>query len=151
MQSLGDRIREYRTSLRMTQADFANRLGITGASVSAYENGTRLPSYEVLVRIADILGVTTDELLGRRKADKVVIEVTHLTPIAPKRRPGHSPGRRYPVYQASRLVRNGTFRLLPRAQSSSFSPSPEDSPSLASIRSSTATSVVMSMASSWKS
>ena len=80
MQSLGDRIREYRTSLRMTQADFANRLGITGASVSAYENGTRLPSYEVLVRIADILGVTTDELLGRRKADKVVIEVTHLTP-----------------------------------------------------------------------
>ena len=80
MQTLGDRIREYRTSIRMTQADFANRLGITGASVSAYENGTRLPSYDVLVKIADILGVTTDELLGRKKNDKVVIEVTNLTP-----------------------------------------------------------------------
>lgn len=80
MQTLGDRIREYRTSIRMTQADFANRLGITGASVSAYENGTRLPSYDVLVKIADTLGVTTDELLGRKKNDKVVIEVTNLTP-----------------------------------------------------------------------
>lgn len=80
MQTLGDRIREYRTSIRMTQSDFANRLGITGASVSAYENGTRLPSYDVLVKIADTLGVTTDELLGRKKNDKVVIEVTNLTP-----------------------------------------------------------------------
>lgn len=80
MKTLGDRIREYRASIKMTQADFANRLGISGASVSAYENGTRLPSYDVLVKIADTLGVTTDELLGRKKIDKVVIEVTNLTP-----------------------------------------------------------------------
>ena len=80
MQTLGDRIKTYRISIKMTQNDFATRLGITGSSVSAYENGTRLPSYEVLVKIADALGVTTDELLGRKKNDKITIDVTDLTP-----------------------------------------------------------------------
>ena len=80
MQSLGDRIREYRTSIKMTQTDFALRLGVTGASVSAYENGSRLPSYEVLIKIADVLGVSTDELLGRKKSEAVTIDVTQLSP-----------------------------------------------------------------------
>ena len=48
MKDLGERIKEYRTSMKMTQADFACRLGVTGASVSAYENGTRLPSYDTV-------------------------------------------------------------------------------------------------------
>ena len=77
--NIGDRIRKYRNSLKMTQADFAYRLGVTGASVSAYENGTRLPSYEVLIKISNILGVSTDDLIGRQDSDKVVIEVTQLT------------------------------------------------------------------------
>ena len=50
MKDLGERIKEYRTSMKMTQADFACRLGVTGASVSAYENGTRLPSYDILTQ-----------------------------------------------------------------------------------------------------
>ena len=79
MVNIGDRIRKYRNSLKMTQADFAYRLGVTGASVSAYENGTRLPSYEVLIKISNILGVSTDDLIGRQDSDKVVIEVTQLT------------------------------------------------------------------------
>ena len=79
MHTLGDRIRLYRSSLKMTQADLAQRLGVTGASVSAYENETRLPSYDVLVKIADTLGVTTDELLGRRGYTSATIDVTPLT------------------------------------------------------------------------
>lgn len=79
MKNLGEKIKEYRTSIKMTQADFAYRLGVTGASVSAYENGTRTPSFDVLVRIANILGVTTDDLLGRKKAGDVTVDVTDLT------------------------------------------------------------------------
>lgn len=79
MEILGKKIKEYRTSIKMTQQDFAYRLGVTGASVSAYENGTRTPSFDVLVRIANILGVTTDDLLGRKKSDKITIDVTDLT------------------------------------------------------------------------
>ncbi|OUP62987.1 DNA-binding protein [Pseudoflavonifractor sp. An176] len=79
MEILGEKIKEYRTSIKMTQQDFAYRLGVTGASVSAYENGTRTPSFDVLVRIANILGVTTDDLLGRKKSHKITIDVTDLT------------------------------------------------------------------------
>lgn len=79
MYILGEKIREYRTSAKMTQADFAYRLGVTSASVSAYENSTRLPSYDILVRIANILGVSTDALLGRSKEDEVTVDVTRLT------------------------------------------------------------------------
>lgn len=77
---LGERIRTYRTAMKLTQADFARRLGVTGASVSAYENGTRLPSYDVLLGIASILGVSTDSLLGRRDEGGVTIDVSALTP-----------------------------------------------------------------------
>ena len=79
MEILGEKIKEYRTSIKMTQQDFAYRLGVTGASVYAYENGTRTPSFDVLVRIANILGVTTDDLLGRKKSHKITIDVTDLT------------------------------------------------------------------------
>lgn len=79
MNRIGERMREYRRSIKMTQADFASRLGVTGAAVSAYETGNRLPSYEVLVKIANILGVSTDALLGRQSTDQVV-DVTSLTP-----------------------------------------------------------------------
>lgn len=80
MNRIGERIREYRLSIKMTQADFASRLGVTGAAVSAYENGNRLPSYEVLVKVANILGTTTDALLGRQGAGRISLDVTDLTP-----------------------------------------------------------------------
>lgn len=79
MYILGEKIREYRTALKMTQSDFARRLGVTGASVSAYENSTRLPSYDVLVRIANILCVSTDTLLGRKEDSEASINVSQLT------------------------------------------------------------------------
>ena len=79
MKNLGNTIKEYRTSLKMSQTDFAYRLGITGASISAYENGSRLPSYDVFIKIADILGVSTDVLLGRKNDKQVMINVTNLT------------------------------------------------------------------------
>ncbi len=86
----------------MTQADFASRLGVTGAAVSAYETGNRLPSYEVLVKIANILGVSTDALLGRQSADRVVVDVTSLTPGGAEPGPGHGGGvcRREPAGDA---------------------------------------------------
>ena len=78
-EKIGDKIKKYRTSIKMTQAEFAERLGVTGSSISAYENGTRQPSYFILVKIANVLGVTTDSLLGRDKKKKKTINVSGLT------------------------------------------------------------------------
>ncbi len=75
---LGEKIRMYRMSINMTQAEFAQRLGVTGASVSAYENGVRSPSFDVLIKISNILGISTDELLGRTKKAEQTMDVTGL-------------------------------------------------------------------------
>lgn len=75
--SLGNRIKKYRTSIKMTQQEFAERLGVTGASVSAYENGTRYPSLDIVVKISKILNITTDELLTG-KVEKVYLDVARL-------------------------------------------------------------------------
>ena len=53
---------------------------MTSAAISAYENGLRMPSYDILVRIADILGVTIDALLGRDISGKIMLDVSELTP-----------------------------------------------------------------------
>ena len=49
-EKIGGKIKKYRTSIKMTQAEFAERLGVTGAAVSAYENGIRQPSFGILVK-----------------------------------------------------------------------------------------------------
>lgn len=65
MVDFGNRLYTLRKDKRLTQQALSERLGVTKAMVSAYETGIRYPSYEILIKIADIFGVTTDYLLGR--------------------------------------------------------------------------------------
>lgn len=62
---LGYRLRELRKENKMSQEDLGKLLGVTKVSVCGYENGTRVPSLEVLTGILDIFGVSADYLLGR--------------------------------------------------------------------------------------
>ena len=62
----------------ITQEEFASRINVAKSTVSAYENGTRLPSYDVLVKISELFHVTIDNLLGR--SNSYVIDVSGLTP-----------------------------------------------------------------------
>lgn len=77
MNSVGEQIKNLRVAKKMSQADFAERIGITGSAVSSYENGMRLPSYDVLIKMARLFKVSTDFLLGY--TDKTVLDVTGLT------------------------------------------------------------------------
>ncbi len=47
----------------MTQAQLAQKLGLTKSVISAYETGIRQPSYDILIHIAGIFDVSTDYLL----------------------------------------------------------------------------------------
>ena len=49
----------------MSQQDLGKLLGVSKVSVSGYENGTRIPSLDILNGILDIFGVSADYLLGR--------------------------------------------------------------------------------------
>lgn len=75
---LNDRIKELRQAKRMTQVDLAKRLGLTKQCVSNWENDNVLPSVEMLSRIADFFGVSTDYLLCRD--DGQTLDVNGLSP-----------------------------------------------------------------------
>jgi transcriptional regulator with XRE-family HTH domain len=59
---VGERIREIRRRLRLSQTEFARRLGVIQVSVARYEAG-RVPRAEILDRIARLGGVTVGWLL----------------------------------------------------------------------------------------
>lgn len=59
------RLKQLRTERQLTQTQIADRVGITRSALSAYENETRYPSYDILVKLAYLFGVSTDYLLGK--------------------------------------------------------------------------------------
>ena len=60
-----DRLKEKRLAVGMTQAALAEKAGVSARTIQNYELGTRKPAnMEVIQRIADTLGTTTEYLLG---------------------------------------------------------------------------------------
>lgn len=71
MVDFGNTLKTLRLKAHMTQAELAQKLGLTKSVISAYETGLRLPSYDVLIHIAKIFNVSTDYLLGIEPKDRV--------------------------------------------------------------------------------
>ena len=63
--SLNENIKLLRTQKGLNQVEFAKCLSVTKQCVSNWENDNVLPSIEMLERLADFFGVSTDFLLGR--------------------------------------------------------------------------------------
>ena len=66
-----NKIRYTRKRKKLTQAQMAKDIGIAQNTLCQYENGKRKPSEEMLEKIADYLGVTTDLLVESSKAGNV--------------------------------------------------------------------------------
>lgn len=64
---LAARLRELRARRGFTQDHVAKRLGCHESAVSRWESGSRFPTGEDLVALADLFEVSTDDLLGRAK------------------------------------------------------------------------------------
>lgn len=77
MVDFGNNLKTLRLKEGMTQANLAQKLGITKSVISAYETGLRLPSYDILIHIAQIFKVSTDYLLGLE--NKQEIDLSGLT------------------------------------------------------------------------
>lgn len=63
---LGARMKQLRTERRMKQSELAEVLGMTVATISAYENETRTPDINTTAKIANYFNVTIDNLIGRK-------------------------------------------------------------------------------------
>lgn len=78
MINFGETLKELRIKAGMTQQQLAERLWLTKATVSYYEQSVRYPSTEILIRLSNIFHVSTDYLLGLEKKAQT-IDVTDLT------------------------------------------------------------------------
>ncbi len=66
-ETLGKRIAAYRKGLGLTQDKLAELLGVTAQAVSKWENDQSCPDISMLPKLAEVFGVTTDEMLGIKK------------------------------------------------------------------------------------
>lgn len=64
MKVFSERLRDLRKSAGLTQQQISERLHISQQSYARYESGTGEPNLETLAKIAAILDVTSDYLLG---------------------------------------------------------------------------------------
>ena len=60
---LGEKIKAYRESKKMTQKDIAEILEVEPGTISKYESGMIEPNIESIKRLAETFGITIDELL----------------------------------------------------------------------------------------
>ncbi|MGE5590997.1 MAG: helix-turn-helix domain-containing protein [Bacillota bacterium] len=65
MSTLGEKIKELRERLGLSQRELAARLNLGSGTIANYETGNRSPDYQTLQRLADLFSVSTDYLLGR--------------------------------------------------------------------------------------
>ena len=61
---LGAVICQYRQGKKMTQEEFASRIGVTAQAVSKWERGNGLPDVSLIGGICSVLGISADVLLG---------------------------------------------------------------------------------------
>lgn len=65
--NIGERIQKLRKSAGMSQEQLSEKLGVSRQAVSKWETGESQPELDKVVKLAEIFGVTADELLGGAK------------------------------------------------------------------------------------
>ncbi|MBP1562159.1 MAG: helix-turn-helix transcriptional regulator [Oscillospiraceae bacterium] len=84
----GKRLKELRKANGYTIEQFADMVGISKSTLGYYENDKRMPDIEILSRIANVLNVNADYLIGRTNTTalkgkmKTVCEFTGLSDSA---------------------------------------------------------------------
>jgi transcriptional regulator with XRE-family HTH domain len=66
MANFAQRLKELRTERKLTQTRLAELLAISPRVYSRWETGDVTPHFDTIVRLADTLGVSLDELAGRK-------------------------------------------------------------------------------------
>ena len=67
-ETISQRLARIRRERGMTQVELAQRLGVAQPVVSDYERGELRLHGELIIKLSDILGVSSEELLGLKKA-----------------------------------------------------------------------------------
>lgn len=57
-------LRQLRKLCHLSQAQLGEKVGVSASAIGMYEQGRREPDHEILCRLAEVFGVSTDYLLG---------------------------------------------------------------------------------------
>ena len=83
--TLGTMIAELRKQHGMTQLELAEKMGVTDKAVSKWERDLSCPDINSLPNLAQILGVSVEELMQiKKKADTPTGKANDILDIAPK-------------------------------------------------------------------
>ena len=83
--TLGTMIAELRKQHGMTQLELADKMGVTDKAVSKWERDLSCPDINSLPALAEILGVSVEELMQiKKEADAPVSKVKEIMDVAPK-------------------------------------------------------------------
>ncbi|MFW6378130.1 MAG: helix-turn-helix domain-containing protein, partial [Bacillota bacterium] len=63
MTNFGSQLKKLRKANKITQKDLAQALGLAQTTIANYENGSRFPNQETLVKLANHFDVTLDYLI----------------------------------------------------------------------------------------
>jgi len=74
-ENIGAKIAELRREHNMKQDELAEMLGVTPQAVSKWENGASMPDISLLPKIAQIFGVTIDDLFGVNNTPKPDVQM----------------------------------------------------------------------------
>ncbi len=72
MLNLGEILKELREKANLTQEELAESLHISRSTVCCYEQNTRCPPPEMLIKIANKFHVSADYLLGREQKPRML-------------------------------------------------------------------------------
>ena len=64
--TFGENLKSLRVARGLTQKELGERVGLSKAVVSKYENALGYPTLDMVMTLAAFFGVTTDYLLGAR-------------------------------------------------------------------------------------
>lgn len=70
MTALQERLKYYREKNNYSQEEIAEKINLTQSAYSNYEKGKRLPSIEILIKLANIYDISLDILTGRYEVRK---------------------------------------------------------------------------------
>lgn len=78
---LGKKIRAHRDELGLTQAELADKLGLTYSSVSQWESGRATPRTPILRQLADLFDTTVADLMGEDASEAAISGTSRMVPL----------------------------------------------------------------------
>lgn len=70
---ISDNIKRLRENAGLSQAALARKLGVTRASVNAWEMELSTPTAQYLIALAQLFHTTTDDILGLESQEQIVL------------------------------------------------------------------------------